>query len=423
MAAMPVREKPAKPYPGFPLTAHPRGHWCKLVKGRTYYFGPWDDWQHALAVWEARCADIIAGTVPPGRVTLTDSPVNGMATGFTVAELVDHFLTARKRAMQEGGLSPRTFAEYLEVGTRITRYFGPMRPVAAIQPADFTGLREALAQGKNGRIGIERLGKLIIIARLFFNYGANHRLHAPVVFGSEFSKPRADALRRAKAKRGREAERRKLFTSEEVRNLLDLADDQMRTMILLALNGGLGNTAVALMPREVVDWNKGLIDYERPKDGLDRRFPLWPETVQALKVVMARKRERVRAGCENKVFLTRCGNLWASFDKRAAETKQENSKGPLSREFRRLMVAAKCYRTRRSFYSLRHTFRTVADDVPDPGAIEMIMGHEDPSNTKTHYVEARDLSRLVRVVQHVRAWLWPRCPWPRQPETDPAVMD
>jgi hypothetical protein len=35
--------KPGKPYPDFPLTAHPAGYWCKKIRGRLYYFGPWDN--------------------------------------------------------------------------------------------------------------------------------------------------------------------------------------------------------------------------------------------------------------------------------------------------------------------------------------------------------------------------------------------
>ena len=35
--------KPPKPYPLFPLTAHPTRRWCKKIAGKLHYFGPWDD--------------------------------------------------------------------------------------------------------------------------------------------------------------------------------------------------------------------------------------------------------------------------------------------------------------------------------------------------------------------------------------------
>src|SRR5262245_39066989 len=49
-------DKPAKPsklYPDYPLTAHPVGYWCKKIKGRTHYFGPWADPEGALRAYQA----------------------------------------------------------------------------------------------------------------------------------------------------------------------------------------------------------------------------------------------------------------------------------------------------------------------------------------------------------------------------------
>src|SRR5262249_31565341 len=45
--------KPGKPYPDFPLTAHPAGYWCKKIKGKVRYFGPWADPEGALQAYQA----------------------------------------------------------------------------------------------------------------------------------------------------------------------------------------------------------------------------------------------------------------------------------------------------------------------------------------------------------------------------------
>ena len=41
--------RPYPPYPQFPLTAHPAGYWCKKIRGKLHYFGPWGDPDGALA--------------------------------------------------------------------------------------------------------------------------------------------------------------------------------------------------------------------------------------------------------------------------------------------------------------------------------------------------------------------------------------
>lgn len=60
------------------------------------------------------------------------------------------------------------------------------------------------------------------------------------------------------------------------------------------------------------------------------------------------------------------------------------------------------------------------DDLGDRGAVDTIMGHENPNDMRTHYVEEMNLNRLRRVVNRVYNWLYPREPWPRREEKQDA---
>src|SRR5262249_7926513 len=70
-----------------------------------------------------------------------------------------------------------------------------------------------------------------------------------------------------------------------------------------------------------------------------------------------------------------------------------------------LLKTCGLYREGLGFYALRHVFRTVADEARDPVAIDLIMGHTDPSMAG-HYRERIDDSRLLAVTEHVRLWLF-----------------
>jgi integrase len=60
-----------------------------------------------------------------------------------------------------------------------------------------------------------------------------------------------------------------------------------------------------------------------------------------------------------------------------------------------------------SLYTLRHTFRTVADEAKDQPAPDFIMGHESP-HMSTIYHERISDERLKAVTDHVRGWLFPK---------------
>ena len=59
------------------------------------------------------------------------------------------------------------------------------------------------------------------------------------------------------------------------------------------------------------------------------------------------------------------------------------------------------------FYTLRHTFRTVADGAKDQPAADHIMGHE-VAHMSSVYREGIADERLKAVAEYVRGWLFPQ---------------
>src|SRR6058998_1977164 len=93
--------KPNKPYPAFPLTAHPAGYWCKKIRGKLYYFGPWADPDGALGKYLDQEDALYAGRKP--------RPDTEAAT---VKDLANAFLNQKQTLVDAGELSPLTWADY-----------------------------------------------------------------------------------------------------------------------------------------------------------------------------------------------------------------------------------------------------------------------------------------------------------------------
>src|SRR3954469_445813 len=82
--------KPAKPYPEFPLTAHPAGYWCKKIRGKLHYFGRWADPDAALAKYLEQKDDLHAG-----KRARADPDT------LTVKDVANGYLNAKQAALDE----------------------------------------------------------------------------------------------------------------------------------------------------------------------------------------------------------------------------------------------------------------------------------------------------------------------------------
>jgi integrase len=362
--------KPEKPYPEFPLFPHDTKRWAKKIKGRTHYFGPWDDWKGALERFQYENDYLQAGKTPP--------PQN--VDALTVGDLVNTFLEHRDAKVQAGEMTHRVFKDSKRTGEFLIEALGRYTTVESLTPEDFAKLRAKIGKG----VGLVTLGNEIQRARVFFNFAyKNEMIERPVRMGLSFSKPNKQAVRKEKL-----AKPPKVFSIEELTTLYRAANRQMQCFMLLALNGGLGNGDIGqIEARHLV---KGWVRFPRPKTSVDREFPLWKETQLAIEDT---KQTEYDSGL---LFVTKYGQSWY---KDAADS-------PITKEFAKLLKECKLHVKQRGFYALRHTFRTVADGCRDRVAIDRIMGHSDDS-MGANYREWIEPERLQAAVDHVHQWCKP----------------
>ena len=407
-----------KPYPGFPLTPHPGGKWCKKIRGQMHYFGAWatrvngvlqrvpgDGATEAEAAYNAVKDDLHAGRTP--RVS---------GDGLTVATLCNHFLTAKLRKMEAGELTPRLFAEYQECTDLCVNQFGASRLVDDLAADDFAGLRATMAK----KWAPVRLGNSITRTKSVFKFGYETQLmDRPARYGPEFKKPDKAVLRKHRAKKPV-----RIFAAEELRALIDGAlvvgengptlvkpDPTLRAMILLGANCGFGNGDCASLMFTGTDLANGWIDFPRPKTGIGRRCPIWPETVAAIEAaVKVRTKPADYPDC-GRLFLTTRGTAFISHTLIRKTEDGDGTTGGYRKDiigiqFGKLLGrAGHPPRGRRVLFASRHTFETIAGGSKDQVVVDLIMGHTDPSMADNYRHRVED-DRLRAVVDHVRKWVF-----------------
>src|SRR5262249_3249304 len=149
-------------------------------------------------------------------------------------------------------------------------------------------------------------------------------------------------LRRHRAQNGE-----KMLEADQLRSLIETAGVPLRAMILLGINAGFGNHDCATLPRSALDLDAGWLNFPRPKTGIGRRCPLWPETTAALRAVLAERPEPKDAADAGLVFLQRSGRRWV---RNTEKSRTDN----VSVHFTALLKECGLHREGMSFYTLRH---------------------------------------------------------------------
>jgi len=386
---MAKRSKPSKPRRDFPLYPIGNGQWAKRIKGKLHYFGVWADPVSAEKLFDLQKADLYAGRKP----TVAD------LAGEQIGDLCGEFLDLKQERVASGELNARSFRNYKATTDLIVEHWGRGKVVASLTPADFQGLRKFFSEGR----GLVSLGNHIRHTRILFRYAEEHEFIGKAVkFGPGFEAPKPSALRKL-----RQQNPLRMFEAEEIRKLLAEANPTIRAMILLACNAAYGQTDCANMPTTALDLAGGWVNFPRPKTAVARRAALWPETIEALRAVMQKKRTTPKdAANAGLFFITREGEKFVRHN--AKGTNFDAVAGAFSKLLAKVEIPAG-----RGFYSLRHGFQTIADGAKDPVATQSIMGHApSASDMSAVYRERVEDARLRAVANHVHSWLFPEDPKP-----------
>jgi len=376
--AAPVKlaKKPQKPYADFPLFPHATRRWAKKIRGKLHYFGPWEDPNKALAKYLDERDALMAGRKP-----------RRVSTGVTLRDVCNHFLSHKEHLRDAGEIVPRTFDEYHTTCATLLDSLGKETFADDVGIEEFARLRASFAR----KWGAVRLGNEIQRIRGVFKYAFEAGLiPAPVRFGPGFARPSAKVIRKARALKGP-----RMFEADDLRRIIDAAGVPLKAMILLGVNCGFGNTDCGMLPLPAVKLDSGWLDYPRPKTGIARRCPLWPETIKAMRAALLDRPQPKETAAVDRFFVTKYGGRWA----------KGTPDSPVAKEMRKLLDDLGLHRPGLGFYTLRHVFETIGGESRDQVAVDLIMGHTDGSMA-SHYRERISDDRLKAVTDHVRKWLF-----------------
>ncbi len=389
----------------FPLTLHKAtGQWCKNLhvattgKRKLFYFGR--DKAAALQKYLDSKDALQAGRDPDTK-----------PEGDTVADVCNKFLNAKREKVDSGDLSERSWVDLQRTCRFITETLTRERIANTLTPADFAKLRSELSKpSKGGQFGTgrgkKRRGPVSLaneigrIKSVFRWAKAGGCVAESVTFGPDFAKPSKKTLRTANATAGS-----KMIEADVLRRAIAAAKTPVCAMVLLGINAAMGQSDIAALPMTALDLDGGWVSFPRVKTGISRRAALWPETVLALREAIAARPDAKNPDDAELVFLTKYGSRWVRFDSDTT-TGRRTVHDAVGREFARILTAMG-EKGRGSFYNLRHTFRTVADEANDGTAIDCVMGHADSSMGANYRQRLPSDARLKVVSDLVRGWLYP----------------
>ena len=357
----------------FPLTLHPTGQYCKKIKGKIRYFGT--DKKKALERYLAQA------TYLHGAQSLLQKASNGKMTLKQLCDLYSQYQHSRVLA---DNLTPKHYSDQIGSLNRLMSFLGQGCKIESISTLDLQNYKRKL---QSHYASADRLNLNISDMKAMFHWARRNDVLETI--------PNIDAISKGKIVH----KEMYTFNSEQIKKLLSAADVKIQAMIWLGLNCGFGCTDCGKLEWKDLDLKNGRVRLPRNKTGTRRDFPLWPETIQALK-------ELPRSG--QLVFYTSEGHPWVTtvVKTKSNGEREYTSVNRITPTFSRLMKKVGMHVPKGTgFYALRRTAATMAARSGDPFAVQRLLGHVDLTMA-TRYVQ--DVSEQTdRVIENSRKYVLP----------------
>ncbi|MHC4632431.1 MAG: tyrosine-type recombinase/integrase [Planctomycetota bacterium] len=328
----------------FPLTLHKTGQFCKKIKGKLYYFGT--DKKAALERYLEQAAYLHTGKGAKPRLT----------NSLSLKTMCNLYLDHQESRATIAEIKPRQVYDQTLLLRDFARYIGPNRIMATISTVDLQNYRKKLIKSRKSP---NTINNRISAVKAMYNWALDNEIIDKI--------PNLKAIKKiTNIKKDKPT-----FSVLQIQQLFEHAEIQMKAMIWLGLNCGLGCTDCAELQWKNVDLEKGRVDFPRGKTKIHRNLLLWAETVEALKAVPKKG---------DLVFYTPRENPWVKTVQRAEKDGRINyaNTNTVSKQFSKLLKKTGI-KTEKGvgFYTLRRTAATLAAKSGDPFAVQRLLGHAD----------------------------------------------
>jgi integrase len=357
-----------------PLSLHGTGQWYKKIHGRFYYFGT--DKDEALKAYHQQATYLHTdkGAVPNDRGSLA------------LLTLCNLYLDYQESRLNSGEIGPQHYYDQRNRLRAFAKYMGPSRRAGDVTALDIQTYRATLINSGNKP---NTINNHLAAIKALFHWAEDNQVIDKGPRLRAIKKVQLAKKKQRDNERRPEADRKQIFTPEEIRLLLEHATVQMQAMIWLGLNCGFGCTDVAELQWDDLDLKNGKVDLPRGKTGVPRNPSLWPETIQALQRIPPQG---------PLVFYTSDGNPWVRHNE-----KTKRHIDTVSKEFAKLITKAGIKAQEGTgFYTLRRTVATIAAKTKDPYAVQGILGHKDTRMASTYIQEVEE--QTEEAVNHIRDW-------------------